>query len=95
VYSPWIVTASLSWWESLSPEERSAIEASAQAAREFERKDSRRSTVEALDFLKGKGMTITEISDTESRRMREKIQNSLKKSAYAEQIKWITEALER
>lgn len=95
VYSPWIVTASRSWWESLSPEERSAIEASSEAAREYERKDSRRSTVEALAFLKNKGMTITEISDAEARRMREKIQNSLKKSAYAEQLKWITDALAR
>jgi hypothetical protein len=71
VYSPWLVTASERWWRSLSQQERSAVDVSAQAARDFEREDSRRSAAQALDFLNAQGMQVTDISDRELRRMRE------------------------
>ena len=93
VYSPWIVTASHAWWQRLSPEERAAVQASAEASRTFEREDSRRSTENALKFLSEQGMQVTHISDAELARMRQKIQGVLKSSGHAEKLDWVNKAL--
>ncbi len=93
VYSPWIVTASHAWWKRLSSEERAAVQASAEASRTFEREDSRRSTENALKFLREQGMQVTHISDAELARMRQKIQGVLKSSGHAEKLDWVNKAL--
>jgi tripartite ATP-independent transporter DctP family solute receptor len=72
VYSPWIVTASKKWWDGLSADEKKAIQESAIAARDFERKDSRAEAATAVDFLKSKGMQVNLVSDAELARMRDK-----------------------
>ena len=81
VYSPWIVLASKKWWDGLSADEKKALNESAAASRDFERKDSREASVKAIDFLKEKGMQVTMVSDSELARMREKAKPAFDKFA--------------
>jgi TRAP-type transport system periplasmic protein len=81
VYSPWIVTASKKWWDGLNADEKKAIQESAIAARDFERKDSRAEAEKAVEGLKAKGMQVTVVSDTELARMREKAKPAFDKFA--------------
>ncbi len=81
VYSPWIVLVSKKWWDRLSADERKAIDESAIASRDFERKDSRAAAVKAVDFLKEKGMQVSVVSDAELARMREKAKPAVDKFA--------------
>lgn len=71
VYSPWIVLASKKWWDGLNADEKKAVQASAVASRDFERKDSREAGAKTLDDLKKKGMQVTVVSDAELDRMRQ------------------------
>ena len=70
VYSPWIVLASKKWWDGLNADEKKAVQESAIASRDFERKDSRAEGARALDDLKKKGMQVTVLSDAALDRMR-------------------------
>ncbi|KRB83969.1 TRAP transporter substrate-binding protein [Noviherbaspirillum sp. Root189] len=81
VYSPWIVLVSKKWWDGLSADEKKAIQESAAASRDFERKDSREAATKAVDFLKQKGMQVTVVSDAELGRMREKAKPAFDKFA--------------
>jgi tripartite ATP-independent transporter DctP family solute receptor len=81
VYSPWIVLASKKWWDGLSADEKKALNESAAASRDFERKDSRDASIKAIDFLKEKGMQVTTVSDAELARMREKAKPAFDKFA--------------
>lgn len=81
VYSPWIVLASKKWWDGLSADEKKALNESAVASRDFERKDSRAEAIKAVDFLKGKGMQVSIVSDAELGRMREKSKPAIDKFA--------------
>jgi tripartite ATP-independent transporter DctP family solute receptor len=81
VYSPWIVLASKKWWDKLSADEKKAVQESAEAARDFERKDSRAAAEKALDFLKSKGMQVTVVDDKEIARMRELSKPAIQKFA--------------
>jgi tripartite ATP-independent transporter DctP family solute receptor len=81
VYSPWIVLASKKWWDKLSAAEKQAVQQSAEAARDFERKDSRAAAEKALDYLKSKGMQVTVIDDKEIARMRELSKPAIQKFA--------------
>jgi TRAP-type transport system periplasmic protein len=81
VYSPWIVLVSKKWWDGLNADERKAIQESAIAARDFERKDSRASSAKAIDFLKQKGMQVTVVSDKEIERMQDTTRQAMVKFA--------------
>ncbi len=81
VYSPWIVMASKKWWDKLSADEKKAVQESAEAARDFERKDSRAAAEKALDYLKSKGMQVTVVDDKEIARMRELSKPAVQKFA--------------
>jgi TRAP-type transport system periplasmic protein len=81
VYSPWIVLASKIWWDKLSADEKKAVQQSAAAARDFERKDSREAAAKAVEFLKSKGMQVTVVSDKEIARMRELSRPAMQKFA--------------
>lgn len=81
VYSPWIVLASKKWWDGLSADEKKAVQASAVASRDFERKDSREAATKAVEFLKSKGMQVTVVSDPEIKRMRDLSKPSMDKFA--------------
>jgi len=71
VYTPFIVLASKQWWDNLSADEKAAIQASAIAARDSERKDTREESARILEQLKQKGMQVNTISDDELGHMRE------------------------
>jgi tripartite ATP-independent transporter DctP family solute receptor len=79
VYSPWIVLVSKKWWDGLSADEKKALQESAIASRDFERADSRAAALKAVDFLKSKGMQVSEVSDAELGRMREKAKPAIDK----------------
>ncbi len=81
VYSPWIVLVSKKWWEALNADERKAVQESAAAARDFERKDSRALSEKAIEFLKQKGMQVTVVSDKEIERMQETTRQAMFKFA--------------
>ena len=83
VYSPWIVLASKKWWDGLNADEKKAVEASAIASRDFERKDSRTEGARALEDLKKKGMQVTNVSETELERMRAAARPAVTKFAAA------------
>ncbi len=73
VYSPWIVTVSKKWWDTLSAAEKKVLQDAAVKSRDFERKDTREEAVLALADLKAKGMQINELPPSEANRMREKL----------------------
>ncbi|MGJ7485268.1 TRAP transporter substrate-binding protein [Variovorax sp. LT2P21] len=73
VYSPWIVTVSKKWWDTLSPAEKKVLQDAAVKSRDFERKDTREEATKALAELKTKGMQINELPASEANRMREKL----------------------
>ena len=73
VYSPWIVTVSKKWWDTLTPAEKKVLQDAAVKSREFERKDTREEATKALAELKSKGMQINELPAAEANRMREKL----------------------
>ncbi|WP_323018830.1 TRAP transporter substrate-binding protein [Castellaniella sp.] len=70
VYSPWIVTASKKWWDSLSADERNVLMQAAKVSRDFERKDTRAEAEKALTQLKADGMQVNTVSAEEVQRMR-------------------------
>ena len=73
VYSPWIVTVSKKWWDTLSPAEKKVLQDAAVKSRDFERKDTREEATKALAELKNKGMQVNELPAAEANRMREKL----------------------
>jgi len=73
VYSPWIVTVSKKWWDTLSSAEKKVLQDAAVKSRDFERKDTREEATKALAELKAKGMQINELPAAEANRMREKL----------------------
>jgi len=73
VYSPWIVTVSKKWWDTLSAAEKKVLQDAAIKSRDFERKDTREEATKALADLKSKGMQVNELSAAEANRMREKL----------------------
>jgi tripartite ATP-independent transporter DctP family solute receptor len=81
VYSPWILLVSKKWYDGLSADEKKALQESAIASRDFERKDSRAASLKAVDFLKDKGMQINVVGDAELNRMREKAKPAFDKFA--------------
>jgi tripartite ATP-independent transporter DctP family solute receptor len=73
VYSPWIVTVSKKWWDSLSKDEQKILLDAAKKSRDFERKDTRAEAAQALAELRTKGMLINELTPTETDRMRARL----------------------
>lgn len=73
VYSPWIVTVSKKWWDSLSKDEQKILLDAAKKSRDFERKDTRAEAAQALAELRTKGMLINELTPAETDRMRARL----------------------
>ncbi|EYC52377.1 ABC transporter substrate-binding protein [Hylemonella gracilis str. Niagara R] len=73
VYSPWIVTVSKKWWDTLSKDEQKILLDAAKKSRDFERKDTRAEAAQALADLRAKGMLINELTPTETDRMRARL----------------------
>ena len=73
VYSPWIVTVSKKFWDSLSRDEQKVLMDAAAKSRDFERKDTRDEAARSLGELQAKGMVVNELTPAETARMREKL----------------------
>jgi TRAP-type transport system periplasmic protein len=78
-YSPLLVLASKKFWDQLSDDERKILLEAAGEARPYQRQTSRAMDAKAMDTLKAKGMTVTEISTQERARMREKLKPVIEK----------------
>jgi TRAP-type C4-dicarboxylate transport system substrate-binding protein len=59
-------------WDRLSEDERQLLVDASNEVKPEQRRISRELEAKVLGTLKGQGMTVTEISDTERERMREK-----------------------
>ncbi|QBK06212.1 TRAP transporter substrate-binding protein [Hylemonella gracilis] len=73
VYSPWIVTVSKKWWDTLSKDEQKILLDAAKKSRDFERTDTRAEAAQALAELRAKGMLINELTPAETDRMRARL----------------------
>jgi TRAP-type C4-dicarboxylate transport system substrate-binding protein len=73
------VLASKKFWDQLSNDERTLLLDAAKDTQPYERETSRSLDAKAMEELKSKGMTITEISAEERSRMREKLQPVIEK----------------
>ena len=78
-YSPLLVLASKKFWDQLSDDERKILIEAASEARPYQRQTSRAMDAKAMDTLKAKGMTVTEVSTQERARMREKLKPVIEK----------------
>ncbi len=70
VYSPHIDVASLSWWNTLKPEDQNTIKQSMIEAARFQRQDDRSRNAERLKMLHEKGMQVEENPDIDAFRAR-------------------------
>jgi TRAP-type transport system periplasmic protein len=73
VYNPLVFIFSKKIWDQLSADERNIVQEAANEAKTYERKVSREMNDKAVETVKSKGMTVTEISPQETARMREKV----------------------
>ncbi|WP_207461516.1 TRAP transporter substrate-binding protein [Azospirillum sp. SYSU D00513] len=73
VYNPLVAVFSKKVWDKLSEDERRIVQEAATEAGLFERKVSREANEKSMQTLRGHGMTITELSDAEIDRMRQKV----------------------
>jgi tripartite ATP-independent transporter DctP family solute receptor len=72
-YSPLLVLMSKKFHDQLSPDERKLLLDAANEVKSYQRQVSRELDAKAVDLLKSKGMVITDVSDQERARMREKL----------------------
>lgn len=72
VYNPLIVLASRKTWDSLSADEKRVLQTAAAETSVEQRRVSREMEQKSLASIKGKGVTVTEISPAERARMRER-----------------------
>ena len=73
IYGAAVVLVSKKFWEQLSGAERTIMQDSCNAARDFERRFNREQDPKLLAELKAKGMVFTEITAAERTRMRESL----------------------
>jgi TRAP-type transport system periplasmic protein len=78
-YSPLLVLVSKRFWDQLSADERKILQDAAEETKAFERETSRAMDAKAMEELKSKGMTITDISPAERARMRDKLKPAIEK----------------
>ena len=73
-YSSWMLLMSKKFWDRLNPEEQQVIAEAAKEVQGLERIAVRSYADKALEELKGHGMKITTLPETEKARMKEKLQ---------------------
>ncbi|MET0163598.1 MAG: TRAP transporter substrate-binding protein [Vicinamibacterales bacterium] len=78
-YSPLLVLASKKFWDQLSEDERKILIDAASEAKPYQRQTSRAMDLKAVEALKGKGMTVTEVSPQERIRMRDRLKPVIEK----------------
>ena len=78
-YSPLMVLASKKFWDQLTADERTILADAANETKPYQREVSRSLDAKAAEDLKSKGMTITDISQDERVRMRDKLKPVIEK----------------
>jgi tripartite ATP-independent transporter DctP family solute receptor len=73
IYSVWVLLLSKKTWDSLSADEKKAVQEAGREATVFERKTIREFSDKALADLKKHGMQVTELSAAEQTKLREKL----------------------
>ena len=73
IYSVWVLLLSKKTWDSLSADDKKAVQEAAREATVFERKTIREYGDKALGELKKLGMQVTEFSPAEQTKMRDKL----------------------
>lgn len=88
-YNPQTVIISKKLWDTLSDAEKKIFADAAQEAAVYQRKVSRQQTAEALDLLKKNGMQVTEFSQAEQQKLRDKLKPVIDKhgAGIAETVK--------
>lgn len=74
VYSAQVFFVSKKWWDTLSDQEKEILKSAANEAKVYQREVAQQMEKEGIDFLKSKGMTVSELKPGE----KEKIQTTLK-----------------
>jgi TRAP-type transport system periplasmic protein len=72
-FNPIVVLFSKKMWDQLSEDERKILVDAANEVKPYQRKVNRELNAKAAEFLKSKSMTLTEFSQQERERMREKL----------------------
>ena len=78
-YSPLLVLVSKRFWDQLSADERRILQDAATETKAFERETSRAMDAKAMEEVKARGMTVTDISPAERARMRDKLKPAIEK----------------
>lgn len=73
VYSPYMVSANLKWWEALTADDRALITRALRTMRAAQRAESRRLAAEAAELLKAKGMVVNTLSYQQRRAFAERL----------------------
>lgn len=83
VYTPVALVASSKWWNSLTPEQQSAVQKAAEDTRTFQRKAELADAVEVVGQLKAKGMSVTDMPAAELDKIRAAVQPVIDKNSEA------------
>lgn len=79
MYNPQAVLVGAKFWAKLNEDERKLIQDATLEARDYERRVSREQASKAVDELKAKGMTVTELAPAEVEKFRAKIRPVVEK----------------
>lgn len=74
IYNASVFLLSKSFWDSLTEEEKAIVEKAAKEAQAYQRELNQKESAEAIEFLKQEGMTVTELSDEEKKKLVEAVQ---------------------
>jgi tripartite ATP-independent transporter DctP family solute receptor len=97
-YTPFLVLYSKRLWDQLSPAEQAALREAAIEGQKVQRATIRANDGKALQALREKGMTVTEVTPAEQRRMFEKVKPVYDKNAAtigADAINVVVDALKK
>ena len=83
-FNPIVLLFSKKVWDQLSADERKLLNDAAKEAQPYQRQANREVNAKAAEFLKSKGMTLTEFPAQERERLREKLKPVTEK--YVKQI---------
>jgi tripartite ATP-independent transporter DctP family solute receptor len=83
VYTPVALVASSKWWNSLTPEQQSAVQKAAEDTRTFQRKAELADAAEVVGQLKAKGMSVTDMPAAELDKIRAAVQPVIDKNSEA------------
>ena len=83
VYTPVALVVSSKWWNSLTPDQQSAVQKAAEEARTFQRKAELADAAEVVGQLKAKGMSVTDMPAVELDKIRAAVQPVIDKNSEA------------